>query len=646
MTAPLVNFSGLASGFDYRALVDAIIAQERQPAVRLENQVATYDAQQTALGGYRTRLAALKTAATALRTGTAFDATTATVSILSGSKALVSASTSASTQPGSHTVKVSQLARAARLAGVGQADASIALGVVGTFAIDGIEIEVSALDSLATIRDRINALNSGSDPLGVSASILSVSTTEHRLVLSASETGAAGIALADVSGTVLQQLGFVDGNGDIESSAVLVAGSDAVFSIDGVAMTRTSNVVADALEGVTLTLTAAEADAETLVVVGRYADAARNALQGFVEAFNGLIDFIKAQGVATDDSRPALYNDPLLRGIRRDLPTTLLGEVFGTEPDLATAASAGLSLTRDGKLTFDAAKFDAAFSTRLPELRLLFGETTTSSSTELSFITSGRATGSGSWDVEITALATRATIATSGFSGSYDAGATADTMTVTDTRSGKSVTIDLATGMSTSDIITALSDAFEAQGIAIEVEADGDDIRLTHGSTGSASGIELSFTGLGDGGSEAWATGTSATGTDVEGTIGGLAAVGTGDLLVGASGTDVAGITVRHTGSSLGVLGSVSLTVGTGAAIERLLDRQLEVGGLLDTRTNELASRTSRANDRIADIDTRLELRRANLLSRFLQMEAAIARMQQVSSNFLAALSPQNGSNR
>ncbi|HRP08307.1 MAG TPA: hypothetical protein PLL69_07455 [Gemmatimonadales bacterium] len=165
-------------------------------------------------------------------------------------------------------------------------------------------------------------------------------------------------------------------------------------------------------------------------------------------------------------------------------------------------------------------------------------------------------------------------------------------------------------------------------------------------SSGSASGIELAFTGLGDGASEAWAADQSAAGTDVQGTIGGFAAVGTGDILVGASGTGAEGITVRHTGSSLGVLGSVSLTVGTGAAVERLLDRQLEVGGMLDLRTNELATRTSRANDRIADIDTRLELRRANLLSRFLQMEAAIARMQQVSSSFLSALAPQNGNNR
>ncbi|HRP08308.1 MAG TPA: flagellar filament capping protein FliD [Gemmatimonadales bacterium] len=478
MTAPLVNFSGLASGFDYRALVDAIIAQERQPAVRLENQVSTYASQQTALDGYRTRLAALKTASTALRTGSAFDATTATTTILSGTRALATVSTSSSAQSGNHTLQVSQLARAERLAGTGQADATAALGMTGTFSIQGVEIEITTTDSLAAIRDRINALNSGSDPLGVNASILSVSATEHRLVLTATETGAAGISLAEVSGTALQSLGLLDGAGQKQAGAVLVTGADAQFSIDGIAMTRTSNVVADALEGVTITLTADDAGAVTGIAVGRYADAARNALQGFVEAFNGLIDFVKAQGVATDDSRPALYNDPLLRSIRRDLPTTLLGEVFGTAPDLATAASAGLSLTRDGKLTFDAAKFDTAFSTRLPELRLLFGETSTSSSAELSFVTSGRSTSSGTWNVEITAPATRAGITTSGFSGSYDAGVTPDTMTVTDTRSGKSVNVELVTGMSTSDIITALEDAIAAEGLAIDVEASGNDIAL------------------------------------------------------------------------------------------------------------------------------------------------------------------------
>src|SRR5690606_20309341 len=136
----------------------------------------------------------------------------------------------------------------------------------------------------------------------------------------------------------------------------------AIFSIDGVSLTRTSNTVTDAIAGVSLTLTSAEAGAVTDVTIGRFADAAETAMKSFVEAYNAVVGFAQSQGRATDDSRPPLYNDSLLRGMRRDLPTQLLASVFGAEPDLATAASVGLSLGRDGTLSLDSSRFNTAFA--------------------------------------------------------------------------------------------------------------------------------------------------------------------------------------------------------------------------------------------------------------------------------------------
>lgn len=645
MTAPLVSFSGLASGFDYRSLVDAIIQEERRPAARLESQLDEYASQQTALTAYRSRLDALQTAAHALQDGTAFDATSSTTTVVSGTKAVATVATSPATAPGSFRLAVTQLARTEKLAGTGVAVIADPLAQTGTVTINGVDIDVAAADSLGDIRDRINALDTGATPIGVRATILSVSPTDNRLVLTSTASGAAGISLADTTGTVLQSLGLQDGVGGVPAAAVLVDGTDALFTIDGVALTRTSNVVSDALEGVTLTLTSEESGAVTDIAVGRFMDAARGAMQTFVDAYNGLVEFMKAQGVATDSSRPALYNDSLIRGLRRDLPTNLLSTVLGAAPDLATAASVGLSLDRDGMISLDSTKFDSAFNTRYADLRTLFSEQRTASSPDMTFVSSGQGITGGSWDVEITALATTASTVTSGFSGAYDAGIMPDVLTLTDSVSGRTAAIDLSTGMTTAQIVTAMNDAAAANGLAIEITAEGSEIRITHLSSGSHAGIELSVSGTGDGASEAWSSPVSVQGTDVAGTIGGEPATGSGSTLVGNAGTSAEGIAIRYAGAALGSAGSIELTVGTGAAVERLLDRYVETGGILDLRTNQISNGTARANDRIHDIDTRLERRRASLLRRFVAMEAAIARLQQASAGFLSSLSPQSGNN-
>jgi flagellar hook-associated protein 2 len=643
MTAPLVSFAGLASGFNYRDLVDAIIAQERIPATRLESEQAALSRQRSALDTYRGLLAAVKTAATTLRDGTAFDATTATTTISAGTRALATVSTGPGVTPGSVSLTVDQLARAAKYVATGVADASADLGTVGTFTVNGQAIDVTAGMSLADVRDAINATNSGSTPTGVTASILSVSATEQRLVLSSTATGATGLTIADTAGTVLQSLGLVDGLGDVPPAAVLQAGTDAIFRLDGILLTRSSNVVTDAIDGVTITLTAADAGAQTEISFGRFADTAKSALQGFTEAYNRLATFLREQGTAGEGTRPALYNDSLLRGLRRDLPSELLRTVFGAPADLATVGGAGLSLTRDGTLLFNAALFDEAYQIRQAELRALFSETRTASGVGVEFASAGGNPASGTYAVEIMGAATRATATTTGFGGVYDAGATPDSITIRNTASGVSTTVALTTGQTITEIRDAIAAATASAGVAVSVSVVGGELELTADDAGSVGNFTLEFTGLGDGAAELWNSDVAATGDNVTGTIGGQAATGAGNLLVGNAGTDVAGLSVRYTEIATGAVGSITLAVGTGAAVERLLDRYLDTGGSLDSRLSQIDLREQRITDRVNAVDTRLERRRATLLAQFLRMETSIARLQSVSQSFLSALTPRTG---
>ncbi len=381
MAEPISSFSGISSGLDFRALVDQIMTLERRPAVRMQGAVDANTKRREALDKYREALTALQTAADALKTGAAFDAYSTTTSGQdSTGRALVGAAASAGAAPGSYQVEVLALARAQKTtAGVGQPSATAALNLAGSFTLtrgDGTAagtVELAAGDSLTAVRDKINALNAGATPSGVQATILSAGPADQRLVLTATKPGAAaGFALADAGGGVLGALGLDAGGA---APPLTKAAADASFVVDGVPMTRGTNSVGDAVPGVTLTLSAAEPGRTATVTVERLASAGSEAAQGFVDAYNTVAAFVKAQSaVAADGKAPPLRGDPLLRGTQTAMATQLLGAAAGGAEGLATLGAAGISLQRDGTLALDAAKFKAAAGGRLGELRTLLAD--------------------------------------------------------------------------------------------------------------------------------------------------------------------------------------------------------------------------------------------------------------------------------
>ncbi|MES2305354.1 MAG: flagellar filament capping protein FliD [Gemmatimonadota bacterium] len=632
MTTPLSSIAGVISGFKYTDLVDAIINQARVPAARMETEISNISARKTAIESYRTLLSTLQTAAKTLRDGSAFEGTSSTSTIISGRSLATVATTSAAT-PATYTLKVSELARAEKLSATGTLSTSTALGVTGSFTVNGKTVNVAADASLATIRDAVNAANTGATPSGVSATIISVSPTDNRLILTSNATGAAGIALADTSGTVLQGLGLLTAGGLVPNSAVLVDGRNATFAINDIPMTRSSNVIADAIDGVTLTLTAEDATAENSIAVGHFIDPARTAMQAFADAYNKLSTFVKAQSTVTNGATPALYGDSMIRSVRNGLPSVLLQAVGGAAADLATAASVGLSLSRDGTINFDSTKFEAAFKDRFAELPALFNERRSASGTGLSFISSANNSSEGDFAVDVTTVATRASYSTSGFSGTYDAGVTPDTITFRDTKNNTTVDVALTTGMTSSDIVAALTAAFAANNLDLTAELAGNDIKVSHNAYGQLAGVTVTMQGAGDGASEAWSSDGSAFGTDVAGTIGGKAATGTGQLLVGDSGQTTAGLVALYQGASTGAVGNLSLALGTGARVERLLSSFLDTAtGVLDSRVTSLTNRSDGLTTRVANMDERLARRRASLLRQFVLMEQNISALQKQST--------------
>ena len=358
--ASLSSISGISSGIDFPALTDQIIAMERRPADRLQAIIDKDKKRSDALETFRTLLTNLKTASTTFKEGTALDAFSTNVSGAdSAGRMLLAATANTGAVAGSYTIEIETLARAQKSSGSAHPSSSTALGYAGDFSIGAATISVGAGDSLAAIRDRINAANTGLTPTRVTASILSVSPTDQRLILTSDQPGTAGaFTPADINGgSVLASLGLA---GPPQFGA-----QDAKFTVDGVPFTRSSNTVSDAIGGVTLTLNAAEQGRTATVGVSVTPASAKAAAAAFVEAYNKLATFVREQSKAG----AALLGDASLRVTRSSIAQAVLGSVAGSTEGMATLANLGISLTRDGSLTLNSATLETAYTTRGSELR-------------------------------------------------------------------------------------------------------------------------------------------------------------------------------------------------------------------------------------------------------------------------------------
>jgi flagellar hook-associated protein 2 len=227
------NIGGLISGVRWTELIDQIGEAEKARSVTpLQTQLSAGEKRRTAWNELSGLVAKLQEASDSLRLGSAFTnfSTSASASTQT-SRTLVSASATAAARPGAYRVEVVDLARAEKLSGSVIADATAALNLTGTFSVAGQTVTLVPTDSLEGVRDKINALNSGSTASRVTASVLSTAAGQRRLVLSADTVGSAGTGLTDGPEGVLRDLGFVDSRSRaVPSSGLAVAAALGVTS--------------------------------------------------------------------------------------------------------------------------------------------------------------------------------------------------------------------------------------------------------------------------------------------------------------------------------------------------------------------------------------------------------------------------------
>jgi len=369
MSSPLLNIGGLASGLDTNAIVDQLMAIERQPRTKLDQQASLITARQQALADFQSRLRAVEAAAKDLRSVTLWsqrqtvatsDATRLSAAIVAGAGAGV----------GGYQVEVSQLANAAQRTYAFRSPAS-----AGTITIDGHDTRVAAGASLS---DVVSAINSDAD-----ATVYAAATDSGTLVLSARRTGDTGTGFIAVT----------DGTGALtEDTAKAKQGRDALFTVDGVAGSASTNEVTNAVAGVRLTLRGVTTVSGPITVtVGAPAadtEAVKDKLRAFVEVYNSTVDAIRAKldersvpNARTDaDRQKGLLNgDTTLTAILSQMRQAIYTPVRGLPTGMSSLADLGVStgsasatISRDalaGKLQIDDDTLDAALANNAAGVR-------------------------------------------------------------------------------------------------------------------------------------------------------------------------------------------------------------------------------------------------------------------------------------
>ena len=216
-TTPLGTIQGLASNIQWQDLIDQIMAQEQ--ARTLAPVTIRSRARQTSVGAwqsYQTLVSAVQTSAATLR-DTAFDAVKHVGRHHRHPVRPIVSVDGDGRRVARHVQHRSALARDRRQARRRArrrcrrrrctCPASSGSTVAASTSRDG--------DSLSTLRDTINALNTGTSATGVSATILSLGSSGNRLVLTAANPARPAFSSPTAAPVVLASLGLVDPAGAV-----------------------------------------------------------------------------------------------------------------------------------------------------------------------------------------------------------------------------------------------------------------------------------------------------------------------------------------------------------------------------------------------------------------------------------------------
>jgi len=359
-----ISAAGMLSGLDVDGLVSSLMSVEKQPLAILQTKQSSFNSKLSAFGTLKSAVSTFQTAVKNLSadslsalTATSSKAETIGVSVAKGSGA----------SAGNYSIEVSKLAQSDKLVSGGVATGTTfsAAGSAMSISIGGKTTELTLTDTtLSGLSSAINKANAG-----VTATILNDGTSD-RLVITGNDTGAANTVSIAASGSLAQ---FDTTGGGMTKSQ---AAQNAEMTIDGVAVSKPSNTVTDAIKGVSLTLNQTNVGSPVKVGLTKDTTSVTNQITAFVDAYNTLATSVNKQTAYNSTTKTAgtLNGDAGARSILTNIRAELSKAVGGS--GMQTLSDIGIAFQRDGTLKLEKPdKLKSALETNFTGVSNLFSGT-------------------------------------------------------------------------------------------------------------------------------------------------------------------------------------------------------------------------------------------------------------------------------
>ncbi|MDB2526278.1 flagellar filament capping protein FliD [Mariniblastus sp.] len=649
----MFSIDGLVSGLDTTSIIEGLVSLQKSQVDRLNVKKSEILTEQAAFQGVEARLLSLKSSMSRLNrsTGSVFDQTTAS----SSDESILTVTSESKAIPGSYNVRVNSLARAHQIGSQGFSDPSttISTGTISFQVGDRSATEITIDTSNNTVDGLVNAINTQSDD--VSASIVyDQGNSAHRILLTSKYTGEANEinvtnnlitptgseVLPDFSGAAIQDA----------TNAQLQLGSGA----GAIVAEYDSNVIDGLIDNVTLNLESADASKDINLKVTRDTESAKIAIEGFVENYNSMIQYIDDQtafNTSTNTASPLLGNRTV-----STLKTTLSSMVTESVPGLSSSVNRfsqlGIDIDNGGKLIINSSELESALQGNTDgieptDIQRVFGMSGVSDNSGVSFLLGSTRTqaSTSSYQVDILQSAER---------GSVTATSVLDASIVIDSSNNQ---IQLSIDSLETDTITLASGTYTQEELASHLQSringidtrDFDDVDVSlesgfleitsqrYGRSSEISAISGTASSiLGFDGTE------TGVGQDVAGSfiVDGVVetATGTGRVLIGDSDNDnTADLQVRVTLTSGQVSGGVEANLNVSRGISSSLDKYF--GELLDTSVGTIKTAEDNFTLRIESLDASIarvnsisESKTEDLIAQFTALERVLSDLQGTSS--------------
>jgi flagellar hook-associated protein 2 len=660
----MVSATGIGSGLDIEGLVAQLVSAESTPVEsRLTSKEAALTAEFSAFGSLNGALASFQNSLSQLNNINTFSQRLASAS--DGDVVDISANSDAST--GTYGLSVTQLAKTHSLASgsyssvsdtVGTGTITIRFGTtdytspdpgpesynsfsvnpdvgVATFTIDNTN------NTLAGLRDAINDADAG-----VSAAIVN-DGSGYRLLLNSSATGEANsleISVDDtgdsddLNNSGLSALAFNSGATNLSQT---VAAQDALFSINGLAVSSSENTISDVIDGVTLTLKDVTGEAPVSLSITEDQDSVKAAVTGLVDSYNSLTNTINRLTAYDPDTgiAGALQGDFSVRSIASQLRSVLTGSVEGfSEATFGSFSEIGITTESDGTLSINSANLDKALASHFDEIVGLFAAVGFPSDDKVEYLSSNSNTLVAAFDINITQIATQGQLVggLAGFPLDIDDNNDAFTLKVNGVTSNS---IELTKGSYASGESLAAELQARINGdsklsgadVAVTVTFNTDHFEITSDRYGSASSVEILSVDTNTSAELGLSVAAGTEGVDVAGTIGGVAATGIGQILSGASSSDADGLRLLIDGGVIGDRGTVNFSQGVAYQLNALINSFLKTDGILNARSDGIQSRIDDIEDQRETLDLRMEALEARYRAQFNALDTLLAQLQSTS---------------